>query len=196
MPRPRSYKRDDVVEDAKNTFWEKGFRGTSISDLERGTGLNRSSLYLALGAKRKLFAAAMDRYLEDFIGPLVGRMEGTPASPGDVVAFFSGVRDALLEDPKASRHGCLMVNTIAELSGRERQVTRWGAEYRDHLRAAFAHALQGEGGNPEDDALVDRHGSMLAAATRGVWLSARSDPTDAAPICDEIIAEVESWSST
>ena len=45
----------------------------------------------------------------------------------------------------------------------------------------------------EGVAAIGRRSPLLAAATLGVWLSARIDPVDAAGLCDEIAAEVESW---
>lgn len=36
-------------------FREKGYEGTSIADLEKATGLNRSSLYNTFGDKQKIF---------------------------------------------------------------------------------------------------------------------------------------------
>jgi len=39
-------------------FWSKGYRDTAIADLERATGLNRSSLYTAFGTKQAIFSLA------------------------------------------------------------------------------------------------------------------------------------------
>jgi AcrR family transcriptional regulator len=196
VPRPREYERANVIEAAKNSFWALGYEGASIADLESSTGLNRSSLYLAFGAKRGLFDAALDDYEETFIGLRVAAMEG--ASPGlpEIVGFFSGIKAYLLEDPELSRRGCLMVNTIAELAGREQDATDRGIAFRDRLRRAFTHALEGASadGDGAQDA-IRRRASMLTAATLGVWLSARIDPVDAVDLCDAITAEVDSWGS-
>jgi len=53
--RPKGYDRRAVLVVARDLFWEKGYEATSISDLERHTGLNRSSLYQEFGSKRDLF---------------------------------------------------------------------------------------------------------------------------------------------
>ena len=49
MARPRSFSTEDAVVAAAAVFWSKGYRDTAVSDLERATGLNRSSLYSAFG---------------------------------------------------------------------------------------------------------------------------------------------------
>jgi AcrR family transcriptional regulator len=196
VPRPREYERANVVEAAKNSFWARGYEGASIVDLEESTGLNRSSLYLAFGAKRGLFDAALDDYEGSFIASRVGAMEG--ASPGlaEIVGFFSGIRAYLLEDPELSQRGCLMVNTIAELAGRDPDATHRGIVFRDQLRRAFTHALEGASADRDGaQATIRQRAWMLTAATFGVWLTARIDPLDAADLCDAITAEISSWGS-
>jgi AcrR family transcriptional regulator len=56
-----------VVHAARNGFSECGPELTSIADLERHTGLDRSSLYNAFGSKQALFEAALRNYLEEGI---------------------------------------------------------------------------------------------------------------------------------
>jgi AcrR family transcriptional regulator len=197
VPRPRGYQRAKVVESAKNSFWAHGYEGTSIVELERSTGLNRSSLYLAFGGKRSLFDAAFDDYTETFIDPLIATMEGGSAELAEIATFLSEIRAYLLEVPTLSQRGCLMVNAIAELSGRDQDATDRGIAYRDRLRRAFTHALEGAAANGNGAPMaIRRRAWMLASATFGVWLTARIDPLDAAALCETIAAEVISWGST
>src|SRR5437867_902685 len=191
MARPRTYISADVVEAAKQVFWEQGYEATGIADLEARTGLGRSSLYHGFGDKRELFATVLDRYGDSFIDPLISPMERKSADIETVASFFVGLKDHLL-DRRSARRGCLLVNTIAELSGRHKAARRRAVAYRNRLRRAFANSLGGpSNGRVGDVAAIDRRSRLLAAATLGVWLSARIDPVDAAGLCDEIIAEVE-----
>jgi hypothetical protein len=86
-----------------------------------------------------------------------------------------------------------MVNTIGELAGHDQEVTDRAAEYRNHLRRAFTHALEGAARGCGTDASVRGRAQILAAATFGVWLSARIDPIDAAALCQAIASEIGSW---
>jgi len=45
-------------------FWERGYEGTSVSDLTQAMGLNPSSIYAAFGDKHALFQLAVKRYME------------------------------------------------------------------------------------------------------------------------------------
>src|SRR6478735_11363440 len=62
--RPRAFDLETALEQALQVFWEKGYQGTSLSDLTSAIGINRPSLYAAFGNKEALFRKALDRYVE------------------------------------------------------------------------------------------------------------------------------------
>lgn len=193
MARPRTYAPEDVMEEVKQAFWQGGYEGTSILDLERRTRLNRSSLYLGFGDKQALFAAALDRYVQTFIDPLLGEMEGEQAGLAKITAYFSNVKEILLADLELARRGCFLVNTFAEHRDPPNRALE-AVQFWDRLRRAFGHALEGAAalGDTEND-VIHQRASMLASVTLGVWLCARIDPSDAASSCDAINSEVDSW---
>jgi AcrR family transcriptional regulator len=179
----------------KDVFWDRGYEGATIGDIEARAGVNRSSLYHAYGDKRGLYSAALDHYVRCFIDPLLGIIETPRAGLDAILAFFSALKRSIQQGPSSGSRGCLLVNTIAESAGREGEGTERGIWYRDRLRMAFAHALRGDGGQGQTDE-ISRRARLLAAATFGIWLSARIDPGDATELCEEIMAEVRSWKSS
>lgn len=66
--RPRKFDTNEALDRALTVFWQRGFEGTSLSDLTEAMGINRPSLYAAFGDKETLFRRALDRYAE--VGPL------------------------------------------------------------------------------------------------------------------------------
>src|ERR1700743_1245257 len=64
MGRPKSFSREEVLEKAMPVFWKHGFADTSLQELERATGVNKSGLYSELRAKEDLFVACLRHYLE------------------------------------------------------------------------------------------------------------------------------------
>jgi TetR/AcrR family transcriptional regulator, transcriptional repressor for nem operon len=187
MARPRSFSVEDAVAAAAAVFWAKGYRDTAIADLERATGLNRSSLYGAFGTKRAIFGLALQWYLRGFIGPRLAPMERPGAGPGDIERFFAGLAAFFRADGQA-RRGCLMINTIAEDEGRGTLLGDQAQAFRDRLAAAFANALAGQ----QEPGLVSEQAQLLTAATFGIWLTARIDPASAAYACDATAARIRS----
>jgi len=60
--RPREFDADEALEIAMRLFWQKGYEGTSLTDLTEAIGINRPSLYAAFGNKEELFRKALNRY--------------------------------------------------------------------------------------------------------------------------------------
>ncbi|MEE2809426.1 MAG: TetR/AcrR family transcriptional regulator [Pseudomonadota bacterium] len=62
--RRRSFDKSEVLDRLMSVFWEKGYAGTSMSDLTEATGLTKPSLYAAYGNKEAMYCAALDCYLQ------------------------------------------------------------------------------------------------------------------------------------
>lgn len=60
--RPRSFDRDDVLDRAMHLFWERGYEGTSISELTEAMGISPPTLYTFFGDKKHLFLEVVERY--------------------------------------------------------------------------------------------------------------------------------------
>ena len=60
--RPSAFDYDTALEAAMRTFWQYGFEGTSMSELTKAMGMNKTSIYAAYGGKEELFQKALNRY--------------------------------------------------------------------------------------------------------------------------------------
>src|SRR5579863_4395904 len=109
MARPRAFDHDRVVAAAKEVFWDRGYEGATVAELENATGLNRSSLYLAFETKLGLFQAALTDYERSFIDVMLGPVEAEGAGLQEAAGFFRALAK-LFTDPQAAR-GCLQVNS-------------------------------------------------------------------------------------
>jgi len=192
MSRHRSFDEHTVIVAAKEVFWQRGVDATAISDLETATGLSRSSLYLAFGTKRGLFEAALAEYFESFVQPLLGPLEVRGAALAEAAGFFASL-GAVVRD-RDDQRGCLMINAMSELAGRDPTFTPAAADFAKRYRSAFTNALRGAAAQ----GLIERRAvspraQLLAVATMGVWLAARADPVAAATTCDAIAREIRSW---
>ncbi len=92
-------------------FWRAGYANTSVDDLSRVTGLNRSSLYSSFGDKDTLFLQCLDRYVtrygERYDAALSRTNDGVEAA---LRAFFE-VTLQRIADPEVP-DGCLIVQSV------------------------------------------------------------------------------------
>jgi AcrR family transcriptional regulator len=182
----------DVIAAAKEAFWDRGYEGTALSDLEVATGLSRSSLYLAFGTKRDLFDAALAEYVESFIDPRLRPVEAPAAGLREAAGFFSGLATHFRD--RRSQRGCLLINSIAELAGTDPVMEATGAEFIQRLRTAFLNALRdGEARGTKGHRQAAKRSEFLAASATGVWLAVRVNHSAAAATCRAITSEITSW---
>lgn len=68
MGRPRTFDRQQAIEQAMHLFWEQGYETTSLSQLKEriGGGISAPSFYAAFGSKERLFTEAVECYLATY----------------------------------------------------------------------------------------------------------------------------------
>ena len=109
MGRPKGFNREEVLEKAMPVFWMHGFADTSLQDLERATGVNKSGLYTEFRDKEDLFMACLRHYLESQgkRGLLTKRPLG-----------WKNIDNFLKNGPlyKEEQQGCFSVNSMREFA--------------------------------------------------------------------------------
>ena len=120
MPRPKEFNPDDAIEKAMQVFWHKGYEATSMQDLLTAMDLNRGSLYDTFGDKRTLFLKVVNRYCTTFVGPKFTLLDQPGQALPSLRRFIGDMIDGGLADPQ--RRGCLIANTVMELSPHEKEV--------------------------------------------------------------------------
>jgi TetR/AcrR family transcriptional regulator, copper-responsive repressor len=63
MGRPKNFSREGVLEKALPVFWKYGFADTSLQELEKATGVNKSGLYSEFADKGDLYLQSLRHYL-------------------------------------------------------------------------------------------------------------------------------------
>jgi TetR/AcrR family transcriptional repressor of nem operon len=175
MGRPREFDVDTALERATGVFWTKGFEHASLEDLCRATGLNRSSLYAAFGAKRDLYLAALARYEDGSAARISAALEGRPLREG-LKAFLDGLIDSIAAGP--GRRGCFIGNCAAELAKLDRRAAARVRRSLARIEAAFLQSLEqararGELARHADVTALAR---FLTAGIQGLRLVGKASP--------------------
>ncbi|EME19599.1 TetR/AcrR family transcriptional regulator [Rhodococcus triatomae] len=194
MPRPQEFDTEAVVAAVRDVFWDKGFEQTSVPELERVTGLNRSSLYNAFGSKRGLFDAAVQDYLDRVVRPRLRILTGEPTSPDAAIRYYRSLSAALgaLPDELSSR-GCLLLNSAAGFAAHDDTQRAVVDAYRSELAAALAHALHvlDPSSSP---AVLERRTRILSALSISALLLSRVNRSEAVALADAAIEQLGEWS--
>jgi TetR/AcrR family transcriptional regulator, transcriptional repressor for nem operon len=121
MPRPREFDLTQVLDRATRLFWQRGYGGTSLNDLEAAMGIGRTSIYAAFGDKEGLFIAAVDHYDATYSNKLRVALKAGGSIRSAVTRYFDELLIAF-NDPDLPL-GCLITNVAVE---GDRGATRLG----------------------------------------------------------------------
>lgn len=178
MGRPRSFDTDAVLDAAVSHFWVHGYASTSIRDIAQGTGLNAPSIYNAFGNKRALFAAALERYMNQYVRSRIALHDARPCPVQAISGFFEAVIQRAVHDE--SRRGCFLINSALDIAPHDREAGVQVAAGLEEIRRFFARRLQDAKArgtmNTERD--CDKAANLLLSALLGLRVLARANPNE------------------
>jgi AcrR family transcriptional regulator len=108
MGRLKGFNRDDLLDSAIQLFWKKGYADTSLSDLEKATGVNKSGLYSEFKDKDDIFLESLRRYHDSM--PLYEHLKLEPLGWDNIENYFKAKLNC------KGQKGCFMAFTIREFS--------------------------------------------------------------------------------
>jgi AcrR family transcriptional regulator len=176
--RPRTFDPEMALDRALEVFWQRGYEGTSLSDLTAAMGINRPSLYAAFGNKEQLFRKVLDRYAEGPTGYMVQALQA-PTARKVAEGVLRGVIDQLTD--RRTPRGCLFVQSALACadtaeSVRAELVSRRAAAEKA-LRRRFERAKK-EGDLLPDASPADLAGYLMTVV-HGLAVRGASDATRA-----------------
>ena len=119
--RPREFKTEQVIEAAMQQFWRAGYEATSLQDLLQVMHLSKSSLYQTFGSKHELFLRSIDFYQQSLVDEIYKSLSNSRTSKAFLKQLLENV---IAEAASKKKKGCLLVNTVNELSHRDKTVSK------------------------------------------------------------------------
>ncbi len=101
---------DQVLDIATSAFMQHGFSGCSLSDLERATGLSRTSLYNAIGDKEDVFRAILKRFVDQKHQYMREKLQHRTID--EIIEVFEIVRRG--EGPLSDTSGCMIATAAMD----------------------------------------------------------------------------------
>lgn len=114
MSKTAKFNREDVIEKATNLYWEKGYHGTSMRNLQTAIDLRPGSIYATFGSKDNLFKEAIHHYAAK-TGDLLQDCLDQSATPLTGLKLF--IKKLIVDnlDGKPSCM-CMIVKSLSELT--------------------------------------------------------------------------------
>lgn len=132
MSRPLKYDRTKLLDTATDLFLKKGYRGVSIGDLVKETGVLTGSLYSSFGNKDGVFIECLHQYA-DRVSVFYTSAEEMPTFVGQIENLLDNMVVDSIEDPE--RCGCFIVNALVEIAPEKPEIQK---VLHDYLRNAEA----------------------------------------------------------
>jgi len=108
VARPIEYNKEEVLSNAMEIFWHKGFESTSMKDLVMATGLTTRSMYNIFESKDGLFQEALKCYYDTRVKLSLEELKQDKGIKG-IRSFISKIA-GLFE----TSNGCLYTNTLSD----------------------------------------------------------------------------------
>jgi TetR/AcrR family transcriptional repressor of nem operon len=132
--RPRIFDEEEILINAINLFWAKGYEATSTENLLDSMGINKGSLYHTFGSKKELFSKALDFFASRSLKAIDTKLKEAKTPIAGIRAFFMELATA---DNKTHQKGCFMGNTLAELSNMDKELKEKAVENLKDLENLF-----------------------------------------------------------
>ena len=190
--RPRSFDRDEALRRAMVVFWERGYEGTSISDLTAAMGIAAPSLYAAFGRKEDLFRQAVDLYEATEGAIRADALEGGPTARAAIEAVLR--TDALTHPDPATPNGCMVVLAATAGTTENDEVRQFLADARRGSLTSFADRIRrgvAEGDVPAS-ADAEAMAGFYVTVMQGMSIQAR-DGADTAALDRVVDGAMAAW---
>ena len=106
--RPAGFDRDEALERSMVLFWERGYEGTTLEDLQAAMGkISPTSFYHAFGSKEALFRQAVGMYQDMVGGPAVRALDESPTAREAVHQMLRLTAESFCRPGQP--HGCMLV---------------------------------------------------------------------------------------
>ena len=183
MPRKPEYDRNELIDRARDLFWQRGWAGTTLKNLEASLQMQPGSFYAAFGSKDALFELALDKYAKD--GLLRLKVLADEHGPIKALQRFSKMA---IDNDAAPAKACMLAKTVLELHTRDHPLADRANGHLLKMEEQFSELFQQAQSagdikkSLDPKALARRYQSDLL----GLRVSAEREGVDAKAIATEI----------
>ncbi|REE95031.1 TetR/AcrR family transcriptional regulator [Thermomonospora umbrina] len=176
--RPRTFDPDTALEQALSLFWERGYEGTTLSDLAESMGIASASIYACFGSKADLFRQVMERYGTTYGGPPRRALTEHPTARAAIDAMLRATIEQITR-PDAP-HYCMLILAAPTGAVENHEVREFLADIRRSQFTAIKERLEqglADGDLTVPDDAVAAIARYYATVVQGLSVQARDGAT-------------------
>jgi len=137
--RPRGFDADVALRQALDLFWERGYEGTSLSDLAQAMGIASASIYAAFGSKEQLFRRTMALYGATSGEPPRRALREEPTARAAIRSMLRATADEITRSD--APHYCMLILAAPTGAVENHPVREFLADLRRDMYATIRERL-------------------------------------------------------
>lgn len=176
--RPRTFDPDTALRQALDVFWERGYEGTSLSDLAQAMGIASASIYACFGSKQDLFRKVMALYGTTSGEPPRRALREQPTARAAVHAMLRATADQITRSD--APHYCMLILAAPTGAVENHAVREFLADLRHGMHAEIRDRLArgvADGDLAAPPAGVDAVARYYTTVVQGLSVQARDGAT-------------------
>ena len=176
--RPRTFEPDVALQQATHVFWERGYEGTTMSELGDAMGIASASIYACFGSKADLFRQVMLQYGTTYGGPPKQALDEHRTARDAVHAMLCATADQVTR-PDAP-HYCMLILAAPTGAAENHDVREFLADIRRSQFTAIKERLDrgvADGDLAVADHDIDAVARFYATVVQGLSVQARDGAT-------------------
>ena len=173
MGRHFEFNRDETLSKAMSVFWQKGYKATSMKDLVDEMGIQPGSIYNTFGDKHSLFIESIKHYGEVVTSNTLKVLNEGESPVENITKFF---QDMISRPYDKQCIGCLVVNTVVELTPHDEQAAEVVNGILKNIEKAFYDCLLKAQvlGQISGESNIKALASYFASSTHGLLVTGKS----------------------
>ncbi|MEP1215581.1 MAG: TetR family transcriptional regulator [Marinobacter sp.] len=197
MARNARYDRQVALEKAMNLFWERGYSGASMKQIEQALDMRPGSIYATFGNKDGLFGEALTAYAQQGGAELREHLAGHSSMLDGLQSYLRLVgRQSSKEEVPPSR-ACMIVKTLLEASNTNAAIAEQANAILNTIEQALTDLL--EQARIQGELMPDTNCGRLARFLQAQLIGLRSfaqrdvSPEQIAELADDMAATLDQF---
>ncbi len=191
--RPRTFDPDTALRQALDLFWERGYEGTSLSDLAGAMGIASASIYACFGSKEDLFRRVMALYGTTSGEPPRRALREQPTAYAAIHEMLRATADEITRSD--APHYCMLILAAPTGAVENHPIREFLADLRRDMLTAIRDRLArgvADGDLTVSAAGLDAIARYYTTVVQGLSIQAR-DGADRAELEAVITCAMAAW---